>query len=82
MLVVLLAAGGLAVWQPWHGTTDDGAAHGADGPPATATGPAPFPTAPLLVRLDTAPGWPGTCHGTTGRSTWSPRTHRAAHRGR
>ncbi|GGZ64618.1 hypothetical protein GCM10010371_25350 [Streptomyces subrutilus] len=65
VLVGLLAAGGLAAWQPWHGTTDDGAAPGADGPPATATatGPAPFPTAPLLVRLDTAPGWPGTCHG-------------------
>ncbi|HEY8482944.1 MAG TPA: protein kinase [Spirillospora sp.] len=31
---------------------------GADG----SSGPAPFPSAPLLVRVDTAPGWPDQCH--------------------
>jgi Tol biopolymer transport system component len=30
--------------------------------PAHATRPAPLPAAPLLVRLDTAAGWPNPCH--------------------
>ncbi|MFE7182088.1 protein kinase domain-containing protein [Streptomyces erythrochromogenes] len=67
LLVVSLAVGGLFVWQPWKDSTRDNAK-----PPATkATGsaptPAPFPTGPLLIRQDTAPGWPGTCHSVIAR---------------
>ncbi|WP_019634176.1 protein kinase domain-containing protein [Actinomadura atramentaria] len=38
-----------------------------DGKPAA--GPAAFPRDPLLVRIDTAPGWPKQCHGDIGRYT-------------
>lgn len=64
-LLAALAAGGLFVWQPWNGSSDDGAKPGAVTPRAsdTAPTPAPFPTDPLLIRQDTAPGWPATCHG-------------------
>ncbi|QXJ20359.1 serine/threonine-protein kinase [Actinomadura graeca] len=31
-----------------------------------AAGPAAFPTGPMLVRIDTAPGWPDKCHGDIG----------------
>ncbi|MEU8763690.1 protein kinase [Streptomyces sp. NPDC048659] len=60
---VCAVAAALLVWRPWQG------APGAGGDPkpgaSTSTGAtaAPFPTAPLLVREDTAPGWPGSCHG-------------------
>ncbi|GAA3507312.1 protein kinase domain-containing protein [Streptomyces showdoensis] len=56
------ATAGLLVWQPWTG-----APGGGDKPKTGASsgtpGPAAFPTAPLLVRQDTAPGWPKACHG-------------------
>ncbi|MGH3391575.1 MAG: TolB family protein, partial [Actinomadura sp.] len=45
---------GLVVLWP-----DDG---GRQAPPETAAGPAPLPSDPLLVRLDTAAGWPNPCH--------------------
>lgn len=69
VLVAALAAGGLYVWQPWNGSSDDGAKPGAVTPSGSDTtpSPAPFPTEPLLIRLDTAPGWPATCHGVIAR---------------
>jgi Tol biopolymer transport system component len=45
----------------------DGQEHVAR-PPAHATRPAPLPTDPLLVRLDTAVGWPNPCHGDIART--------------
>lgn len=68
-LVAALATGGLFMWQPWNGSSDDGAKPGAVTPSGSATAPtpAPFPTDPLLIRLDTAPGWPATCHGAIAR---------------
>ncbi|MBT2211599.1 protein kinase [Actinomadura sp. NEAU-AAG7] len=36
---------------------------GPQAPRAAATG---FPTGPMLVRIDTAPGWPKTCHADIG----------------
>lgn len=32
----------------------------------TPSGPAAFPDGPLLVRIDTAPGWPESCHADIG----------------
>ncbi|MFD7260414.1 protein kinase [Streptomyces sp. NPDC059874] len=68
-LVTSLAAAGLLVWHPWTGTTEDNGKPGAVAPTGTApaAAPAPFPTDPILVRQDTAPGWPGTCHGVIAR---------------
>ncbi|WP_314252091.1 protein kinase domain-containing protein [Streptomyces kutzneri] len=65
MLVTSLAAVGLFVWQPWK----DSAKDSSKPPAATPTGsaPAPFPADPLLIRQDTAPGWPGTCNGVIAR---------------
>ncbi|MFI8363392.1 protein kinase [Streptomyces sp. NPDC085612] len=64
-LVTALAAAGLFVWQPWKDSVKDNAKPGATGP--TEPDPALLPTDPLLVRLDTAPGWPGTCNGVIAR---------------
>ncbi|MFJ3892175.1 protein kinase [Streptomyces sp. NPDC090083] len=68
-LVVAVAAGVL-VWHPWTGTGpgsggNKGAAGGgaSSSPRVTA---APFPDAPLLVRMDTDPG-SSTCHSVIGR---------------
>ncbi|MFD9405758.1 protein kinase [Streptomyces sp. NPDC059989] len=68
-LVASLAAVGLLLWHPWTGATKDDAKPGAVTPAgsASAPGPAPFPTDPMLIRQDTAPGWPGTCHGDIAR---------------
>ncbi|MFB6613884.1 protein kinase [Streptomyces sp. NPDC056367] len=68
-LVVSLAAAGLFVWQPWKGSPGDSGKSGAIAPTgsAAAPSPAPFPDGPLLIRQDTAPGWPGTCHGVIAR---------------
>ncbi|KAB2344376.1 protein kinase domain-containing protein [Actinomadura rudentiformis] len=35
----------------------------------TAAGPAPLPTAPMYVRIDTQKGWPKKCYGDIGRFT-------------
>ncbi|MFJ9768784.1 protein kinase [Streptomyces erythrochromogenes] len=67
LLVVVLSAGGLFVWQPWKGSARDNAKPPADRATESASTPAPFPTDPLLIRQDTAPGWPGTCHSAIAR---------------
>ncbi|MFE6911451.1 protein kinase domain-containing protein [Streptomyces erythrochromogenes] len=67
LLVVALAAGGLFVWQPWKDSARDNAKPPADRATGSAPTPAPFPTDPLLIRQDTAPGWPGTCHSVIAR---------------
>ncbi|MGP3683666.1 protein kinase domain-containing protein [Streptomyces sp. IBSNAI002] len=69
-LVVALAAGGLLVWRPWNGGGPDDAKPDALTP--TGSGPASaaaaaFPAEDMLIRQDTAPGWPGTCHGVIAR---------------
>ncbi|WP_190344801.1 protein kinase domain-containing protein [Streptomyces venezuelae] len=69
--VLVAATVGVLVWQPWRGGSDDGA-NGAGGPStppasATPTGPAPYPTDAMLVRTDTAKGWPQNCHGRIAR---------------
>ncbi|MGZ9935055.1 protein kinase domain-containing protein [Streptomyces sp. NC-S4] len=64
-LVTALAAVGLFVWQPWKDSGKDSSKPGATTP--TGSAPAPFPTDPLLIRQDTAPGWPGTCNGVIAR---------------
>ncbi|MER8044428.1 protein kinase [Streptomyces sp. NPDC094032] len=61
-LLVCAATAGLLIWRPWTGAPGTGEGPKADAP-AARPAPAAFPTAPLLVRQDTAPGWPGTCHG-------------------
>ncbi|MCI4079006.1 hypothetical protein MRQ86_01300 [Streptomyces sp. MMS21 TC-5] len=66
-LVVSLAAAGLFVWQPWHDSAKDNSKGGSATPTDSGPEPASFPTEPLLVRQDTAPGWPGTCHGVIAR---------------
>ncbi|MFI8339132.1 protein kinase [Streptomyces sp. NPDC085639] len=69
LLVTSLAAAGLFVWQPWKDSAEDGSKSRAATPTgsAPAPAPAPFPADPLLIRQDTAPGWPGTCHGVIAR---------------
>ncbi|WKD31176.1 protein kinase domain-containing protein [Streptomyces xanthophaeus] len=71
VLVASLAAVGLYVWQPWTDSTKDNSKPGAATPtgstPAPAPVPAAFPAGPLLIRQDTAPGWPKTCHGVIAR---------------
>ncbi|MGW7454522.1 protein kinase domain-containing protein [Streptomyces sp. NPDC054787] len=68
-LVASLTAVGLLLWQPWNGSAKGDAKSPAAAPSssAPAPGPAPFPTDPLLIRQDTAPGWPATCHGAVAR---------------
>ncbi|MET9434890.1 protein kinase [Streptomyces sp. NPDC006551] len=61
--VVALAAAGLVVWQPWSGESGQSGKGGGTGGPSASSTPAPFPNEPLLIRQDTAPGWPGKCHG-------------------
>ncbi|MFF4102768.1 protein kinase [Streptomyces sp. NPDC001903] len=67
VLVTCLAAAGLFVWQPWNRSTKDSSKPRASSPSGSASAPAPFPADPLLIRQDTAPGWPGTCHGVIAR---------------
>ncbi|MCC0100273.1 protein kinase [Streptomyces flavotricini] len=67
VLVTSLAAAGLFVWQPWSHSTKDSSKPRASSPTASAPAPAPFPADPLLIRKDTAPGWPGTCHSVIAR---------------
>ncbi|MEU9145468.1 protein kinase [Streptomyces sp. NPDC048349] len=72
-LVTALAAVGLLLWQPWSDAARDDAKAPAAAPTGTGSGsaaapsPAPFPTDPLLIRQDTAAGWPATCHGVIAR---------------
>jgi serine/threonine protein kinase len=68
-LAVALVAGGGAYLL----TRPDGH-HGTSSGAAPATG---FPAEPMLVRIDTAPGWPKTCHADIGTYTpgaGAPRT--------
>ncbi|MFJ3519287.1 protein kinase [Streptomyces sp. NPDC090131] len=69
VLVTSLAVVGLYVWQPWTDSAKDNSKPGAATPTGSAAAPvpAPFPAEPLLIRQDTAPGWPGTCHGVIAR---------------
>ncbi|MEU9161402.1 protein kinase [Streptomyces sp. NPDC048424] len=69
VLVMSLAAVGLYAWQHWSGSTKDNAKPGAVTPTGSAAAPTPasFPADPLLIRQDTAPGWPGTCHSLISR---------------
>ncbi|WP_060180587.1 protein kinase domain-containing protein [Streptomyces sp. IMTB 1903] len=67
LLVASLAAAGLFVWQPWRDSAKDNAKPGAATPTGSASSPAPFPADPLLIRQDTAPGWPATCHSVIAR---------------
>ncbi|ROR00457.1 serine/threonine protein kinase [Streptomyces sp. 2132.2] len=67
VLVTSLAAAGLFVWQPWNHSTKDGSKPRASSPTGSAPAPAPFPADPLLIRQDTAPGWPATCHSVIAR---------------
>ncbi|MFB7176171.1 protein kinase [Streptomyces sp. NPDC056257] len=68
VLAASLAAVGLFVWQPWTAdSAKDGSKPGAATPTGSAPGPASFPADPVLIRQDTAPGWPGTCHGVIAR---------------
>ncbi|MFE5295465.1 protein kinase [Streptomyces sp. NPDC056632] len=60
-LVAAAAVGGLLVWQPWKGEPGTGAKPGG-GTSSAVAGPAAFPDTQLLVREDTAPGWPRSCH--------------------
>ncbi|MEV7520463.1 protein kinase [Streptomyces sp. NPDC091371] len=68
-VVASLATIGLLVWHPWTGSADGGGKSGGTGPTgsASAPGPAPFPTGPLLIRQDLASGRPGTCLSTIAR---------------
>ncbi|WP_329129764.1 serine/threonine-protein kinase [Streptomyces sp. NBC_01476] len=72
VLVVAGTAAGLLVAQPWSGdagTAGNGShAAGTGSPSSTGStsapaAPAALPAQPLLVREDTAPGFPQTCHG-------------------
>ncbi|APU38563.1 protein kinase domain-containing protein [Streptomyces sp. TN58] len=67
VLVASLAAVGLFMWQPWKDSAKDDAKRETATPTESAPTPAAFPTEPLLVRQDTAPGWPATCHGVIAR---------------
>ncbi|MCX5175294.1 protein kinase domain-containing protein [Streptomyces virginiae] len=76
LLVTSLAAVGLFVWQPWKDSTKDNSKSHAATPTGStsASAPAPFPADPVLIRQDTAPGWPGTCHGVIAR--WDAATEK------
>jgi Tol biopolymer transport system component len=62
-VVVVLAAGGVTGWLALR--PDDKKPTGT----GTATGPAPLPKDPLLVRIDRQPGWPDKCYGSIGKLT-------------
>ncbi|MGW4686502.1 protein kinase domain-containing protein [Streptomyces sp. NPDC004244] len=72
-VLLALSAVGLLVWRPWlgsaeeHGSTGSGGPTASAAPPSASAGPAAFPTAPVLVRQDTAAGWPQDCHGVISR---------------
>ncbi|WP_433887947.1 protein kinase domain-containing protein [Streptomyces sp. CA-111067] len=68
-VVAVAVVAALLVWQPWSSGSSDDKHSASGGSPGTASagssakaGPAGLPTAPLLVRMDTAPGWPKACH--------------------
>ncbi|MFI1648540.1 protein kinase [Streptomyces avidinii] len=67
VLATSVAAVGLFVWQPWKDSAKDNAKGRASTRTASAPAPAAFPADPLLIRQDTAPGWPGTCHSVIAR---------------
>ncbi|MEV7282217.1 protein kinase [Streptomyces sp. NPDC093111] len=62
LVCAVAAAGGLLAWRPWEGVPGTGD-EPKGGSSSASRSPAAFPTAPLLVREDTAPGWPRSCHG-------------------
>ncbi|MEU6977382.1 protein kinase [Streptomyces sp. NPDC046371] len=62
LVCAVAATAGLLVWRPWEGAPGTGDKPKADAS-SSSRSPAAFPTAPLLVRMDTAPGWPRACHG-------------------
>ena len=66
-VAVVLAAGGVTGWLVFR--PDD-----KKKPSGTvaAKGPAPLPSAPLVVRIDRRPGWPAQCYGSIG--TLAPAT--------
>ncbi|MFC4035597.1 protein kinase [Streptomyces polygonati] len=68
--LVVAAAAGLVMARPWSGGPGgSGQAAGpasspsAKGSAAGAPAAAALPAQPLLIREDTAPGWPSKCHG-------------------
>ncbi|GGZ06380.1 protein kinase domain-containing protein [Streptomyces avidinii] len=67
VLVTSLAAVGVFVWQPWKDSAKDNSKDRAATPTGSAPAPAAFPADPLLIRQDTAPGWPATCHSVIAR---------------
>lgn len=62
LVCAVAVTAGLLVWRPWNGAPGTGDEPKADASSARPSAAA-FPTAPLLVRQDTAPGWPRSCHG-------------------
>ncbi|MFI8521648.1 protein kinase [Streptomyces sp. NPDC085481] len=63
LLACVAVAAGLVILRPWAHSPGNGAKPKGGSSSSAASSPAAFPTAPLLVRQDTAPGWPATCHG-------------------
>jgi hypothetical protein len=67
VVVAAAAVAGLLIWRPWDSGSPENSAE-ANSPAGGGTSasapptPAPFPKVPLLVRVDTAPGWPSDCH--------------------
>ncbi|MEV4946972.1 protein kinase [Streptomyces sp. NPDC053755] len=70
-VLAALAVAGVLVWQPWYGRSEGNDKGGGASPSPSAT-PAPFPSQPMLIRQDTAPGWPGKCHGVIARRDAGP----------
>ncbi|WUI02476.1 serine/threonine-protein kinase [Spirillospora sp. NBC_00431] len=56
----VLAAAAVTAGLYYFGRPDD------KGTNSGGTGPAAFPSGAMLVRIDTAPGWPKECHGDLG----------------
>jgi Tol biopolymer transport system component len=84
LAVVAAAVAGVLVWHPWTSDAPRNEAKTGGLKPARVTTPgsptpAPFPDVPLLVRVDTAPGWPTDCHAFIAlRSSASGRVTRLA----
>ncbi|MET9954331.1 protein kinase [Streptomyces sp. NPDC006339] len=63
LVVCAAVAAGLLVWRPWAQDAGNGAQPGGGPSSPGPSAPAAFPDTTLLVRQDTAPGWPRECHG-------------------